>query len=298
MLRRSQPPPTKRTPRWGALAGSGLRQHRSGYLPDQAQSLLDRPKSGAMTVDALQDIVTRLSDEWGIDCPPITLDDAVTGQIGRVTQLRGRTTMAFEPAVLDLPVADAEVAVGHELGHLVHPAVPGSSLDGWRRGVVVLAAIGLLFLPLTLALAPLLAVSVATEVVTALFVVHWALVARMQRHYEFFADRYSAERLGGDRVADYLTGWVHARQPAPRGGRITMRVNQIFATHPTVAERAAAVRGVRRARSPSGRPLGDVVGSQVCEGRPTKARGQKGEPPTTARTPAWPRRGQRRPATA
>jgi hypothetical protein len=184
-----------------------------------------------MTVDALQHIVTRLADEWGIDCPPITVDDTLTGQIGGVTQLRGTTTMAFEPAVLDLPVVDAEVAVGHELGHLVHPAVPGSNLDGWRRGFLVLAVIGLLSLPLTLVLAPMLAVSVATEVVTTLFVVHWALVARMQRHYEFFADRYSAERLGGDRVADYLTGWVQTRQPVPRGGRISIRVNQIFATH-------------------------------------------------------------------
>jgi hypothetical protein len=60
-------------------------------------------------------------------------------------------------------------------------------------------------------LAPLLAVSLATEVVTALFVVHWALVARMQRHYELYADRYSPERLGGGRAADYLTGWVQAR---------------------------------------------------------------------------------------
>jgi Zn-dependent protease with chaperone function len=197
-----------------------------------------------MTVAALQDIVTRLSNEWGIECPPITVDDTVTGQIGRVTQLRGRTTMAFEPAVLDLPVADAEVAVGHELGHLVHPAVPGSNLDGWRRGVLVLAVIGLLSLPLTLAWAPLLAVSVATEVVTAMFVVHWALVARMQRHYEFFADRYSAERLGGDRVADYLAGWVQTRQPVARGGRISLRINQIFATHPTIAQRAAVVRNV------------------------------------------------------
>jgi hypothetical protein len=212
MLRRSQPPPTKRTTRWGALAGCGLRQHRSGYLPDRAQSLLERSKSGAMTVAALQDIVTRLSNEWGIECPPITVDDTVTGQIGRVTQLRGRTTMAFEPAVLDLPVADAEVAVGHELGPLA-----------W---------------------APLLAVSVATEVVTAMFVVHWALVARMQRHYEFFADRYSAERLGGDRVADYLAGWVQTRQPVARGGRISLRINQIFATHPTIAQRAAVVRNV------------------------------------------------------
>jgi Zn-dependent protease with chaperone function len=244
MLRRSPMPPTKCTPRWGALTGCGLRQHRSGYLPDRAQRLLERPGSGAMTVDALQDIVTRLSDEWGIDCPPITVDDTVTGQIGRVTQLRGRTTMAFEPAVLDLPVADAEVAVGHELGHLVHPAVPGSSLDGWRRGVLVLAAIGLVSLPLTLVLAPLLAVSVATEIVTAMFVVHWALVARIQRSYEFFADRYSAERLGGNRVADYLTGWVQAREPAPRGGRLSVRLNEIFATHPTIPQRAAAVRDV------------------------------------------------------
>jgi Zn-dependent protease with chaperone function len=208
-----------------------------------------------MTVDALQDIVTRLSDEWGIECPPITVDDAVTGQIGRVTQLRGRTTMAFEPAVLDLPVADAEVAVGHELGHLVHPAVPGSSLDGWRRGFLVLGAIGFLSLPLTLVLASLLAVSVATEVVTALFVVHWALVARLQRHYEFFADRYSAERLGGGRVADYLTGWVQTRQPAPRGGWLSVRLSQIFATHPTIPQRAAAVRGV---------PVEDV--RQNCNG--------------------------------
>jgi Zn-dependent protease with chaperone function len=244
MLRRSQPPPAKRGPRWGALAGSGLRQHRSGYLPGRAQSLLERPESGAMSVAALQDIVTRLSNEWGIECPPITVDDTVTGQIGRVTQLRGRTTMAFEPAVLDLPVADAEVAVGHELGHLVHPAVPGSGLDGWRRGVLVLAAIGLLTLPLTLVLAALLAVSVATEIVTAIFIVHWVLVARMQRHYEFFADRYSAERLGGDRVADYLTGWVQTREPAPRGGRLSLRLNQVFATHPTIAQRAAAVVGV------------------------------------------------------
>jgi Zn-dependent protease with chaperone function len=244
MLRRSPTPPTKRGPRWGAVSGSGLRQHRSGYLPDRAQSLLERPESGAMSVDALQHIVTRLSDEWGIDCPPITVDDTVTGQIGRVTQLRGRTTMAFEPAVLDLSVADAEVAIGHELGHLVHPAVPGSSLDGWRRGVLVLAAIGLLSLPLTLAWAPLLAVSVATEVVSAMFVVHWALVARLQRHYEFFADRYSAERLGGDRVADYLTGWVQTRHPVARGGRISLRINQIFATHPTIAQRVAAVRNV------------------------------------------------------
>jgi hypothetical protein len=139
---------------------------------------------------------------------------------------------------------DAEVAIGHELGHLVHPAVPGSSLDGWRRGVLVLAAIGLLSLPLTLAWAPLLAVSVATEVVSAMFVVHWALVARLQRHYEFFADRYSAERLGGDRVADYLTGWVQTRHPVARGGRISLRINQIFATHPTIAQRVAAVRNV------------------------------------------------------
>jgi Zn-dependent protease with chaperone function len=241
MPRRSPTPPTTR---WGAVAGSRLLQHRSGYLPDRAERLMQRPDTGAMTVDALQDIVTRLSDEWGLDCPPITVDDTVNGQIGRVTQLRGHTRVAFEPAVLHLPVADAEVAVGHELGHLVHPAVPGSSLDGWRRGVLVLAVVGFVSLPLTLVLAPMLAMSVATEVVTAKFVLHCALVARMQRNYEFFADRYSAERLGGDRVANYLTGWVQARQPVSCDGRISVRLDQIFATHPTIAARAAAVRGL------------------------------------------------------
>jgi hypothetical protein len=113
MTRRSPTPPTTR---WGAVAGSRLRQHRSGYLLNRAERLMQRPDTGAMTVDALQDIVTRLSDEWGLDCPPITVDDTVNGQIGRVTQLRGHTRVAFEPAVLHLPVADAEVAVGPELG--------------------------------------------------------------------------------------------------------------------------------------------------------------------------------------
>jgi hypothetical protein len=246
MPRRSPPPPTRRSSRWGALTGKRLlRQHRSGYLPDRAQRLLERPRSGAMTVDTLQDIVTRLSKDWGLRCLQITVDDAVTGQIGRVTQLRGHTTMAFEPAVLSLPVADVEVAVGHELGHLVHPGVPGSDLDGWRRGVLVLAAIAFLSVPLTLVWAPVLAVSAATEVVTTMFVFHWALVARMQRSHEFFADRYSAERLGGDRVAGFLTHWVQAREPTPRGGRFSVWLNEVFATHPTITQRAAAVRDVQ-----------------------------------------------------
>jgi len=228
----------------GTLAGVWLRDRRSGYLPDGTHRLLEAPAAEAMTVEDLQGIADRLVAGWGVDAPKIAIDASVAGQIGRVTQLRGRTTMVFEPAVLALAVTDAEVAVGHELGHLVHPAVPGSSLDGWRRAAVVLAAVAALSFPFSFAWAPLLAVSAATEIVTAIFVIHWAPVARIQRRYEFFADQYSAERLGAERVASYLSGWVQAREPHPPGRRLALWLNRVYATHPSIPERVSALRAL------------------------------------------------------
>jgi hypothetical protein len=76
----------------------------AGVASFWTQRLISNPESDAITVDVLQDVVTRLSDEWGSTARPTT--DTVTGQIGQVRQLRGHTTAAYEPAaVATLPHA-------------------------------------------------------------------------------------------------------------------------------------------------------------------------------------------------
>lgn len=196
-----------------------------------------------MTLHELQQIVDRLAEQWGIAPPTITVDSSVNGQIGRVTKLRGRTTMSFEPVVLSWPVDQAELAVGHELAHLVHPPVPTANLDGWPRFLVLMAAIMGLATVFS-ALWPLVvAISFAVGLVSGGLLAQWVFLARIQRRHELFADAYAAKRLGPERVATYLNDRVRSREPEPVSRVCVIRwLGRAVATHPSVPKRVEAVR--------------------------------------------------------
>lgn len=84
----------------------------------------------------------------------------------------------------------------------------------------------------------------ATEVVIVEFFAYWTLFARIQRRYGLFTDYCSAQRLGSQRVASYLSGWMAAREPAVRRRRLGWAA-RASASRPSFPERAAVVRAAQ-----------------------------------------------------
>ena len=133
--------------------------------------------------------------------------------------------------------------IGHEIGHIIsgHLRAQQRILPlGWFALVLGTCLLCVLWQSGVVSLAWPVCAAVATGVV-------WPVVARVSRGHEFEADRAGAQLTGiGAQLAalDELERYARARGRRPRLGR----VGRLVSTHPSYAERKAALHAIGRGK--------------------------------------------------
>jgi Zn-dependent protease with chaperone function len=205
-----------------------------------------------MTEADLNETVRALAGKAGLTAPPVRVTKPRNRSLGednaQMVRRRGMIRLDIEPTVLALPPWRIEALVAHELGHQEQPRLVVEYLPSWiNQFILTVAFIGVF------ALTDLLAVVLTGRRATTAVAVGWALVinvvvvnnSRHSRRDETAADLFAARLVGANRVIEHLLAWETSRPDRIPSLRLGRWLHRIFSTHPSHADRVAAVKAAR-----------------------------------------------------